>query len=329
MKKTLTVLAAALFALSMAAASAQVYEQPQLGLSIDVPEDLTDITFNVIMDDDDDALGLNVYFLNADVMTPLLEACQTAKEAQDQAAYEKALNEYLAAADANTEYYATVIGLPTEDLETSMEARGLNDVPVEEMGVNGDYTYFRIKYELPEDTLLSEESKKLFEEHKEAGHSIADGMSLIPIVDAELASAVGSFTTTDMNGNTVDESLFANADITVLNVWATTCNPCVSELPEMNAWAKELPENVQIVGLLSDVNELSGRNFERAQKIIAKAGVGYTNLITSKDLQDFASRIVGTPTTFFIGRDGNAVHEPVVGAAPEEYKQIVEEFLAK
>ena len=68
------------------------------------------------------------------------------------------------------------------------------------------------------------------------------------------ASAFPAFTATDLDGNTVTESIFTEKDLTVLNIWGTFCGPCIGEMPELGKWAKEMPDNVQIVGLIIDIN---------------------------------------------------------------------------
>ena len=68
------------------------------------------------------------------------------------------------------------------------------------------------------------------------------------------ASAFPAFTATDLDGNTATESIFTEKDLTVLNIWGTFCGPCIGEMPELGEWAKEMPDNVQIVGLIIDIN---------------------------------------------------------------------------
>ena len=56
------------------------------------------------------------------------------------------------------------------------------------------------------------------------------------------------FSTTDMDGNKVTNDTFADYDLTVVNFWATYCNPCIDELPELAEWKKELPDNDRASG---------------------------------------------------------------------------------
>lgn len=84
------------------------------------------------------------------------------------------------------------------------------------------------------------------------------------------------FSTTDMDGNKVTNDTFADYDLTVVNFWATYCNPCIDELPELAEWKKELPDNVNLIGLLVDVDEKEvtsinwrKRSLRRQERIIS------------------------------------------------------------
>ena len=41
-------------------------------------------------------------------------------------------------------------------------------------------------------------------------------------------ASMSAFSTVDLQGNTVTEEIFSNADLTVVNFWATYCNPCIN-----------------------------------------------------------------------------------------------------
>ena len=135
------------------------------------------------------------------------------------------------------------------------------------------------------------------------------------------------FTTKDMDGNKVTNDIFADYDRTVVNFWATYCNPCIDELPELAEWKKELPNNVNLIGLLVDVDEKGSDQYKLAEKIIKETGADYQHLIATEEFDDLISDLVGVPTTFFVDSTGKIIGEPFAGADVDAYKQTVEDYL--
>lgn len=137
------------------------------------------------------------------------------------------------------------------------------------------------------------------------------------------------FTTNDIDGNEVTESIFANKDLTVVNIWGTFCGPCINEMPELGAWEKELTDNVQIVGLIVDISSTDNETqITAAKQITEKADVGFVNLIGDNGAFDeLISSIVGVPTTIFVDKSGNIVGEIIVGADVDRYKSFVNKYV--
>ena len=137
------------------------------------------------------------------------------------------------------------------------------------------------------------------------------------------------FTTNDIDGNEVTQSIFANKDLTVVNIWGTFCGPCINEMPELGAWEKELPDNVQIVGLIVDISSTDDETqIAAAKQITEKADVGFVNLIGGNGAFDeLISSIVGVPTTIFVDKSGNIVGEIIVGADVDRYKSFVNKYV--
>lgn len=128
------------------------------------------------------------------------------------------------------------------------------------------------------------------------------------------------FSTTDMDGNKVTNDIFADYDLTVVNFWATYCNPCIDELPELAEWKKELPDNVNLIGLLVNVDEKGSDQYKLAEKIIKETGADYQHLLATEEFDDLISDLVGVPTTFFVDSTGKIIGEPFAGADVDAYK---------
>ena len=50
--------------------------------------------------------------------------------------------------------------------------------------------------------------------------------------------------TTDINGNTVDSSIFSEKKLTLVNVWNRGCTPCIDEIPILDKLNKEYEKKV-------------------------------------------------------------------------------------
>lgn len=161
--------------------------------------------------------------------------------------------------------------------------------------------------------------------------SSSDGGNTAKAAQAEQESAAfPAFTATDLDGNTVTESIFAEKDLTVLNIWGTFCGPCIGEMPELGEWAKEMPDNVQIVGLIIDINgEEDTEHRDLAVDITQQAGAGFTNLIANEDFAPILKDVIGVPTTLFIDGEGNIVGDPIVGADVSGYQAFVADYLSE
>lgn len=61
---------------------------------------------------------------------------------------------------------------------------------------------------------------------------------------------------------------------------------------------KELPDNVNLIGLLVDVDEKGSDQYKLAEKIIKETGADYQHLIAMEEFDDMISNLVGVPTTF-------------------------------
>ncbi len=88
-----------------------------------------------------------------------------------------------------------------------------------------------------------------------------------------------------------------------------------------------MPENVRIIGIVTDVPSEDSDQYALAQQIVEKTGVKYANLVAGEEFNPVIREIVGVPTTFFVDKDGKFVGSPIVGADVAGYKSFVEGYL--
>lgn len=134
----------------------------------------------------------------------------------------------------------------------------------------------------------------------------------------------------DMEGNTVSSDIFSESRVTMVNVWATYCSPCLNEMPELGELAKEYDsEDFQVIGIVSNVPE--GADEEElglVEVLIGQTGADYPHLLLSQSLNDgLLADVMAVPTTFFFDREGKLL-DTVVGAKEKSaWKEMIDGFL--
>lgn len=142
---------------------------------------------------------------------------------------------------------------------------------------------------------------------------------------AEQSTEEGAFekmSLTNLAGDEIDKTIFEGHDLTVINVWATSCKPCLSEMPELAKLSDEYEQNggqVQIIGLCTDLVDMDANRvdsqIELANQIVELTGADYTHLVPDDEMLNFLmENIIGVPTTFFVDSQGKEVGESVIGA---------------
>jgi thiol-disulfide isomerase/thioredoxin len=173
--------------------------------------------------------------------------------------------------------------------------------------------------------LLTPHLDKL-EEVKAVLPAITDSIGFIPVVVPEVT--VPEFVTQDIYGNEYTNELFASKDLTVVNIWGTFCGPCVNEMPELGEWSRTLPENVQIIGLVSDIYSVDDAStIETARQIVEATGADFPHLIAYPALAELTNLTPYVPTTIFVDSQGRMIGDPIAGAYVSQYKAFVEDFL--
>lgn len=138
------------------------------------------------------------------------------------------------------------------------------------------------------------------------------------------------FQAQDMDGNEVTSDVFSQSRLTMVNVWATYCNPCLSEMPELGELAGEYDSaDFQLIGIVSDVQEgASEEKLDKAASLVERTGADYTHLLLNESLYEaLVADVSGVPTTFFIDENG-VVLGAVMGAYEKSvWKEIIDGLL--
>ncbi len=145
--------------------------------------------------------------------------------------------------------------------------------------------------------------------------------------DTENGDVFGSFVSSDLEGNEVTDAVFSEKDVTILNVWATYCGPCLREMPELSRLSGELPDNAQIIGMVIDVVEGDSEMIATAKEICDDNEISYTNIVLSDSVLEALTGVQAVPTTFILDSNGKPVCPPIVGADVNSYEEAVRDYL--
>lgn len=142
------------------------------------------------------------------------------------------------------------------------------------------------------------------------------------------------FSAEDLDGNPVDETIFADYDLTMINLWGTFCGPCIQEMPELGEIADEYEEKgFQIVGICTDAVGGDGQALPdtviSAKEIIEETGADYLHILpTGEIFTDLLPRVSAVPTTIFVDEEGNQVGLADMGAKDKEsWMAVIDEKL--
>lgn len=146
--------------------------------------------------------------------------------------------------------------------------------------------------------------------------------------ETDASSLVGSFVTEDLDGNKVTESILKEKEYTMINVWGSFCGPCIDEMPELEKLSKELPDNMQLIGVVGDlIYQFEDEGIRKdAMDIVKTTGVTYKNLLLWPEADKIIEKSQFVPTTFFVDSEGNMVGKMVVGADLDAYRAEIEKL---
>jgi len=216
-----------------------------------------------------------------------------------------------------------------ESKETQTEAR--TEKKTEKETELASETNTEIGAEKHGETETEINSEKHTETERETGAAGQTEAGTVSQEDTEVSDLsdglFGVFETKTLDGEKVDQNIFAQADLNMVNIWGTFCGPCINEMPELGELAEEYAEKgVRLIGIISDVREPGN---EAAEKIIETTGADYTHLVMSQSLKvNYLDQVQAVPTPIFLDREGKQVGEVCVGAqSKKNWSKLIDEML--
>lgn len=152
--------------------------------------------------------------------------------------------------------------------------------------------------------------------------------------EAENSDTGLTFSMEDIEGETYTQEMFADYDLTMVNVFTTWCTPCINEIPDLEKLRNEMADQgVNVVGIVLDAIDYFGSTdedaVEKAKLLAEQTGVTYPFLIPDENYLN--GRLLGiqaVPETFFVDKEGNIVGNAYTGSRSlDSWKAVVEEEL--
>ena len=141
---------------------------------------------------------------------------------------------------------------------------------------------------------------------------------------AQTDSSVESFSYTTLTGDTLDQSVFTDHKLTMVNYWATWCGPCVSEIPDLIKISKDYADKgFALVGVNVDNSDVDG-----VKQFIADQGMTYPVIFADGFFLDEIQGYQYIPTTLFYDSTGKQVGQAVVGSnSYEDWSKLIDALL--
>lgn len=153
-----------------------------------------------------------------------------------------------------------------------------------------------------------EPQKEIENKHPESMQNAAEEAST---AEDESEQKLASFSASALDGSKYSEEIFSGKDLTAINFWALFCNPCISEMPDLADFEKNLPEHVQMITVCMDGYGAE----EKVKDVLEKAEYeGITLLTADGDLADYCRTVQYLPTTIFVDEEGTVVGDMVIGS---------------
>ena len=215
-----------------------------------------------------------------------------------------------AAGDAKNENYADVLASTVESNKDSFSEEEYETLSKDIKTIRG----------------IEEEIAKL--EKESAASESSDNASS---KSDESTGVFKGFKGKDLDGNDVDDSLFAKNKVTVVNFWFSGCKPCVGELSKLNELNEKLKEmGGEVVGINTDTLDNNEAGIKEAKEILKAQGASYKNLTfdSNSTVGKYAGNIMAFPTTVLVDKDGNIVGEPFMGGIDDQsnYDQLMKQI---
>lgn len=152
------------------------------------------------------------------------------------------------------------------------------------------------------------------------------------VPQSEQAPYILTFEATTTEGQALTSDCLADSKLTMLNIWATYCNPCLAEMPDLGEIAAAYDTSeFQIIGIVSDVAEDSSEDeIANAKDLITETNANYPHLLLNQSLyNNLVGAVDAVPTTFFVNQNGEVLGYLTGAQSKEAWEGLINDLLAE
>lgn len=133
-----------------------------------------------------------------------------------------------------------------------------------------------------------------------------------------------SFSAQDYDGDIIDQTVFGDYAVTMINVWGTFCPPCIDEVPALAELNREYADRgFQVIGIPINSNLTSA-----TRDVITDYRADFRQIKVSNNIKPFISAIKSFPHTIFVNTEGKQIGDAYSTAkSKDEWKKIIDVVL--
>src|SRR5688572_14454507 len=131
----------------------------------------------------------------------------------------------------------------------------------------------------------------------------------------EVGATIPSYSATKLDGGELSLDAL-RGKVVLLNVWATWCRPCVTEMPALERLYRQFHDDgLEVVAVSIDAGtgtmDDMGRPGGDVQAFVTERDLTFTILLDPRRRVEQVFQVMGVPTTIVIGRDGRIARKAV------------------
>ena len=137
-----------------------------------------------------------------------------------------------------------------------------------------------------------------------------------------------------LNGDAVSfKELLEKNELTIINIWATFCGPCIDEMPELEEIYKEHSGRIGVIGICADVSDSNGKVDEKLLETAKKIAdsdleLTYISVVPSAEMQkEFLNELTAYPKTYIVNAEGKVLETFYGKRSKEQFLELAEKYL--